>query len=298
MGRKLVLTGTKLTDLTAPKLATIDPILPDAGALALFDPTHPISQWGTIDLNSTSAVALPNLAYAQALAMYPSGNATTLGGSYAKGVDFLNDSTASKVERTGKGGLHSIFSQTVGDTTKGNRTVTVSFGSGLNAYLLANKAHSFYFAYWGRLTRSSTVSGAHSHSQANSANDTWTFFTRPGASGDTQYPTTAARIGQFGESVLSTTGKTNLPIFQDVAISSSPAASITGSPFRSAAVTGTDGLKAASMIFYGFYAEDLTVSGRTYAQVNALVKAKYDKDVKTAGGRYYADTFTDPATIP
>lgn len=298
MGRKLVLTGTKLTDLTAPKLATIDVILPEAGALAFFDPTHPTSQWGTFDLNSTATLTLPNLAYTQALAMYPSGTTATLSGGYNKGAGMLNDGTSSKIERTGKGGLHAIFSQTVGDSTSTTRNLGVFAGSGTNAYILANKTHSFYFAYWGRITRPHKYpSGAPVHAQGNGANDLFAFYTRPIVA-ETQYPTTAARIGNYQEGAQSIPANTtNLPIFQDVAISSSPAASVGVTAFKPWAQVGNT-LDAASMIFYGFYAEDLTVSGRTYAQVNALVKAKYEKDVKTVGGRYYADTFTAPSTIP
>lgn len=46
------------------------------------------------------------------------------------------------------------------------------------------------------------------------------------------------------------------------------------------------------------YVEDLTVSGRTYAEVDAIDHALYTKEVLTPGSRYYGDTFTDPATIP
>lgn len=52
-----------------------------------------------------------------------------------------------------------------------------------------------------------------------------------------------------------------------------------------------------AFLFYRAYIEDLTVSGRSYAAVDALDYAEYTKQVTTAGGRYYADTYTDPATI-
>jgi hypothetical protein len=56
----------------------------------------------------------------------------------------------------------------------------------------------------------------------------------------------------------------------------------------------TDG--SESRIFYGFYLEDLTVSGRTYQDVDALDLQAYNIAFGT-GGRYYNDTYTDPATI-
>lgn len=52
-----------------------------------------------------------------------------------------------------------------------------------------------------------------------------------------------------------------------------------------------------SAIFYRFYLEDLTLSGRTWAEVDAL-DARLFASAFAPGGRYYADTFTDPATIP
>lgn len=51
-----------------------------------------------------------------------------------------------------------------------------------------------------------------------------------------------------------------------------------------------------SHIFYRFYIEDLTVSGRSYATVDALDLALFTAAF-AAGGRYYNDTFTSPSTI-
>jgi len=54
--------------------------------------------------------------------------------------------------------------------------------------------------------------------------------------------------------------------------------------------------KSASGIFYKLYIEDLTVSGRSYEQVDAIDFALYTSAF-SAGGKYYGDSFTDPATI-
>ena len=55
--------------------------------------------------------------------------------------------------------------------------------------------------------------------------------------------------------------------------------------------------KAASWKLYRFYLEDLTVSGRTYAEVDAMDNALYTQEVLTPGGRYYGDTQTSVSTI-
>jgi hypothetical protein len=47
-------------------------------------------------------------------------------------------------------------------------------------------------------------------------------------------------------------------------------------------------------VLYRAYIEDLTVSGRTYAQVQALDYALWQAAF-APGGRYAGDTFTPPA---
>lgn len=306
MGTKLILRGMALDNPSAPPLPDIDLILPKQGALMFLDPSHPVQQWGTMNLNSTdsvdaSAVRLPNLAYAQAKALIPTGTEATLNAKYFKEAGLLNDGVASKLERTGKGALHVIFSQASGNTAFA-RYARIGAMSAINAYLLANKAHSFYAAFWGRITRGAKQysTGAPMHSYGNSNNTLFGFYTRPTSAAEIAYPTTNPPRTSFSqEGAYSTVGKTNTPLFQDIAVSNANAAATALlMPWNFSADAGANGLMQGSMIFYGFYMEDLTVSGRTYAQVNALVKAKYDKDVKTAGGRYYGDTFTDPATMP
>lgn len=54
---------------------------------------------------------------------------------------------------------------------------------------------------------------------------------------------------------------------------------------------------SAAQVFYRFYLEDLTVSGRTYDEVDALDAAAFTTAF-APGGRYYGDTVpTDPNTV-
>lgn len=55
--------------------------------------------------------------------------------------------------------------------------------------------------------------------------------------------------------------------------------------------------KADSHIIYRVYLEDLTISGRTYATVEAADGALFTAAFGT-GGRFNGDTFTNPTTIP
>lgn len=55
--------------------------------------------------------------------------------------------------------------------------------------------------------------------------------------------------------------------------------------------------KATSRIIYRARIEDLTVSGRTYEEVEAIDFALYTAAF-AVGGKFYGDTYTDPTTFP
>lgn len=46
-------------------------------------------------------------------------------------------------------------------------------------------------------------------------------------------------------------------------------------------------------ILYQFYLEDLTVSGRTFEEVNNIMKTRHNK-IHSEGGKYFGDTWTNP----
>lgn len=51
-----------------------------------------------------------------------------------------------------------------------------------------------------------------------------------------------------------------------------------------------------SFVVYRYYIEDLSKSGRTYEQVKAIDEAEHAKAF-SEGGRFYGDTWSDPATV-
>jgi len=51
-----------------------------------------------------------------------------------------------------------------------------------------------------------------------------------------------------------------------------------------------------SMIFYRFYCEDLSLSGRTREAVAALDDELF-AEAFAVGGKFYGDTYTDPSTF-
>lgn len=199
-----------------------------------------------------------------------------------------------KVERSAKGGIHAIQSTTQTGTNKG---FSLRLPDALIAYLQANPNHDYYVSQWGATTKAATgtihavagltAQGVNSYAFALGSS----LGTGPARrQGRTVWPETAGKpyfrnVGNGGFHEEFHTGTGNGAIFE------------VGNfliPNVGASRVGTHG----AQIFYRGYIEDLTVSGRTYAQVDALDFAEYTKQVLTPGGRYYGDTVpTDPATI-
>jgi hypothetical protein len=161
---------------------------------------------------------------------------------------------------------------------------------------LLNSGHSFYFSTWFRITRTAT-SGGTSLVNLQSANVS---------------PTTNYLARQQGGANLPANGRTAAAaIGSQITNLAAPAWSGTkpsglGSYVSTNLILGFDGVfnynetlakASGSRAYYRTYIEDLTVSGRSYSDVDAIDFAEYTKQVLTAGGRYYADTYTDPATI-
>lgn len=287
-GLKLTL-PISFTNTSLPKLRD-DEILPDKGAMLLIDPTHPSNPWSG---KVVTGAAIPNIAYPQAIGMMPGATAASL-----SATPFLGPSWAAsggKAERSAKGGIHLAPSQVnVGDGDTYAAIQTPGNGaSPLNQYLTANKNnHTFFTALWGRITRPAQAydAGTQLHSRSNGSTSVYGFYTRT-AAGETQYPANATRKGHYGENVAPAT---SAPFYQDVAVANPTAlgigADVTLLALGNWGITSANYGKSAAMILYGFYMEDLTVSGRTYGEVSALVRAKYNRDVVVAGGRYYGDT--------
>lgn len=202
-----------------------------------------------------------------------------------------------QIEETAKGGLHVAISQTV-EISSGSGVVAV-YPQWLLDYLLDNLGHNYYWSIWRSGTRV-VAAGSNAIQYGmirNAGNGTYaTAFAH-----DRVYPTTnngsrTAGSNSLGPSLLN--------------VGAVPQAGITaiGEPvgLRSLAGWGRilpfntgagDSLRLPSWVWYRSYVEDLTVSGRTYAEVDAADNALFTQQVLTAGGRFYEDTFTAPAAL-
>lgn len=294
MGRKIVLTGTTLTDTTAPRLATVDP-MESAGSLLLIDYAHPKN---TLDEGvPEGGAAIPNL-MAGNLATLSGESGDALDGTFHIGGD-IDNGTLGKVERSGKGGIHVIVSQA--NALASGDGVAVQAPEALYAYLAANPSHHYYISAWDRLTRADKKTGSTSAYLYSSGSNTtaglvnvyavnaftpggWLQVTAPGNVVGRRR--TAIAVTGFVANLGHTAQRSGFPLW--------------GAPANTmnAQLLSTRNKNWPSFIAYRLYVEDLTVSGRTHTEVDALDQALYHKHVLTPGGRYHGDTFTDPATIP
>lgn len=285
-GRKVVLQGVKLVNPVGGKLATYDQIESD-GSLLLLEPAHPLS-------TATGGVPAANEPFVNIIPTNLPGATSSfkVQGEFASGPSIYGE-----IERTGKGGIHGIVSQA--NLLGSGRGARIQLPLALDEYFVANPGHHYYLSIWDRVTRDIATPGATSCDYAISSstsggiawgyNGSWDAGASP--IGERPLPDTVGpRFSSFGVDGSATTsaymGDCGWPTWG------------TPSVTLNSVTTGMRDGRWASFIFYRAYFEDLTVSGRTYAEVDALDYQLFIREVLTPGGRYYGDTFTDPATIP
>lgn len=300
-GLKIVV-PTTFTDATLPVLRSDSILAP--GSLFLVDASHSAGGLGTgvPALNAT----IPNIAWQECAAVLGSGDATTLSAIYQVGQSAsAYTATDGLMERSGKGGLHSIYKQD-GQATAGKGT-RISVPASLKTYLRTNTSRSLYISIWGRLTRATILTGGNSAPIPYGAMCKITASTINYKAIMNGGLSISAQIGGSLGTYQSDTNNVPSTSFLRAAGSSSYAgtpSTTDGDYMSDLAMFGTWGAwsgfnddKAPSWIFYRAYVEDLTTSGRTFAQVLALDQALYTSAF-ASGGKFNADTFTDPATIP
>lgn len=291
-------------EMSRPSALSIDPVAAQVGALVLIDPTNPIFGKKFTGVPAHGAT-VPNLAWQTA--------AASVGGtqsSLAAVVDTVGMSgNKGAMERTGKGGIHAIFSQ-VSNTAAADRThYALVVPEPVRTYLDRNPGHSIYLSIWGRSTRRTdaasgqvvSISGIDAGTTAYRAYLNENGNTAPSAGGSTflgsrgngatplgNYIKNVGAAGTAGEFTIGTSSPTERARLWGIG---NTGFLNTYNGGQTPAPLGHSG----SHILYRAYLEDLTLSGRTYAQVDALDNAYYTEEVLTPGGRYYGDTFTAPA---
>jgi hypothetical protein len=289
MGRKLILTGTKLTNLSAPKLATVDP-MEIYGSMLLVDHAHPKATHSKTTLPANAAV-FENLLSVKAKELI--GANADVAGVHGVGGSFNAGAGSTLLERTPKGGIHAVVSPTA---TVSQGYWRVSPSADVRAYMLANLTHNFYISVWGRMTKAPTLPSGGAMGPRFEIAKTL----QPSSN---YHSLMLENNGARKYGAIGALGAARYSIEDSAWAGTIPANS--GDMYIRAGVGASSGWNytvdmqktQGGFVHYRFYMEDLTVSGRSYAAADALDAQLYTKQVLTSGGRYYGDTFTDPATV-
>jgi len=287
-------------DVNAP----VDPDMPvreadwmlNDGSLMLIDPAHSADPWAA---GVPSAGAVKNIALAKAQALIGSGDASTLGAAWSFNSNITGD--VGKIERTSKGGLHVICSQTAFP----GYNARFALPALIKQYMIDNADHKFYVDFWYRVTRQALNASLNPNSRppkvlltnsVSAVNNHLIFLNNSGF-----YPTGSKLIGSQLVPGPDTMGNCIASIGVDgwTGTVAANAAAMVGD-IGWGGLTGYSGASWSALygshIFYRFYLEDLTVSGLTYEE--RAVRSCRQWQFAMTQGRYYGDTFTDPATIP
>jgi len=288
-----------------PLVDRADPMAPALGALLLVEPASPYKAWNPGVPQSGSAV--PNLAGATASRLLNVSPAAVQPLLDYQGVSAAGSSRG-LLERTGRGGMHVIMPQktapTEGDGFRIRHPLAI-----LN-YLASNPTHDIYFSLWGFLSRLGEAASVWSAVSFNASPSATELLYAIGNDGNL-FPTAAPpKMGERRDPPKTWRPSGNPNLTPQRFIANGAMANYTGTIGTTRAsklfAVGAHGAanapfpgssaaaQQASGIFYRYYMEDLTVSGRTYAQVDKLDSDLFVKEVLTAGGRYLNDTYTQP----
>ena len=289
--RALDAAGNQSTANTFPSFTPSAPITQDpmlnAGTMVLIDRSNQYGAWAAGVPADGSTIT--NLARTQALAIAGSGAASDW--------DFKvsNTLTASDglVERTSKGGLHSLVSQSTG--VAGRKFVLST--ETLRAFLAANTSDDLFVSLWETTTRLSAETTPGTLQRAVG------FLSA--ASGDTQSVrlatgnkfTVAPSANRLGDKESATPAALNAPANINAAHSSITAPGSNPNYVFAGHYDANTVNKGASWILYRVTLENLRVSGRTYADAAAQDLALFNA-ATGSGGRYNGDTFTAVVTLP
>lgn len=293
MPKKDVLTDVIFTD------QTMKVIYPDArmakGSLMLFSPGH--SQGGFAGVPA-SAAKVPNVSWETAKAILGAGTADSLSGSV---LTTGNTAGVFLVERTLKGGVHGISTQSGGQSSA--RFWSFDFPSAIRDWVYSHRLdHQFFASIWSRTTRllnatsNSAPQSPFHYMNTNTAGSLFSFQNGIAVNGTNG-------IGFRAADADSVAGTLNLPKVVNKGVFGNSGTGPGAAQKISAGVGAFDIFgslnynKAASKVMYDVYFEDLSVSERSYADADAADLAAHTAAF-APGGKYYGDTWTDPATLP
>ena len=270
---------------------TMEILYPDSlmskWSLFLFDPSHPFGESWTEIVNGG---VIKNIAHKSLSKILGTWDETSLAGtSY---LVWVTPSTAI-VEKTSKKWINVIISKTNSLT---NLNYKIDIPPALKQYIFNNlNTKSFYFSYWGNVTRiSDTNTSAFmlmSSTTSSSSNrlalmEVWSNSPAGNLWNRTSWNVVWKFMRSVGKLWFTWTAATTIS-WLNAYYKIWP-----GGPYG-----WFEAWKSNSMILYRIYIEDLDVSGRTYAEVDAIDKEMYDAAF-WVGGKYENDTYTSVTTLP
>lgn len=293
-GRTIIYDGN-FTNTNLPVLVPPDEVdpLPTLGTLFYSDPTYPRHEWGTSATGLGSTPTNVSAYEAAALLRVPT---TDLAGAINESGDLSNRFS----ERTSKGGAHGIFPPSVPIATT---YCCLTYPDAIRDYVAANPNHKYYSCMSHRITYAQDTTIRNGFGGITQSDSRSLYAFRTDAS---PMPPTTATSNYIGSSRLGTSNdsETGL-VFRSIAATGVqstygdwtgtfdlPLAWMAGR--RSPWIGGGNKLSPSNILYFTYF-EDLTVSGRTFAEVDALAQARHTA-IHSSGGRYYGDTWTDPAT--
>lgn len=261
-------------------ISDLDPLF-SPGALILSEVAHPVAPWAP-GLVAHGSFA-PNV-FAD--------NATAIVGAHAGsgnnvGVVHQGLGAASgQQRRTARGGLHVGLLES-NDVAFDGLSITIP-NTALWAHI-RDSGHEFYYSLWARRTRI-----------ADPSVDTVIGIVATGSKFLGGFVQDDTRSDDGGARSRPATNDLN-PTFRNVGASGFPmqgTADPVDSGNRSLFTVGNRAIlnrfperrgKGGAAVFYRCFVEDLTISGRSYAHVDALDHDLFQRHMNTPGGRYYGD---------
>lgn len=264
-----------------------DDAMMNPGSLILLDGAHSLGK-----LTATVGSQTPNIAYSTAAALC-GGVQNTLSPVLTQG----GAAAGFGKELTTKGGLHIATRQA---TITANDGYWLTLPALIEAYLLANPSHAMFMSMWSNITRigqAPLVGNAYEMASLNNTTSgTANFRSMMGAK---DWSTSANRSGSRRSAGLNGAGNQIMNDGSNITtgtVTDYQPHMIFWGPVGSWSSLSTNPQNLPSWVLYRFYFEDLTVSGRTYAQADADDYAAYNIAFG-AGGKFYGDTYTAPATL-
>lgn len=295
----MIRSNVEITDQNAPVIKVYDKIL-KKGSLVLFDVANQMGNWNS-GVPSDGAY-ITNLARDFIGALITASNENSYNGIISKSANLFT--TKARFERTARGGLHGIVSQV--QTINANEGFGLSLPAAAKQYIVNNPGHSYFISVWKRQTRS--IKGLDPVADRNPAFMSIAAYPGP----DVNYLAIfsknginmANRIGFRGTGAESDqvndwkgvfncagTGWSGTPA-PDVGSVHAYATEFARPANGNSTITGHP-----SFVFYRFYMEDLTVSGRSYSEVDALDQSMFDDAFNGVSGRYRGDSFSSPDSV-